>query len=219
MTKKALLFLLTVFISDFSYGQDELQLYKKIYQTADSLKKTGHILDFDNSVFKIASKLDKQHPSKFFEASGELLAKSKFNEAAFLYYLGLMRFRYYNSVNPEYQASGDGALVASLKSVIGEPVNLYLRTDIDNFISVIKIVTDYYDKNDYAFYPKNKGLDKFNKQTKTYLELLADLEVNKSKYTEVWDNERKTMEKTINDITKSKEPTDKKSPKPKNRKK
>ena len=200
MTKTISLFILTLFISIFSYGQEELKLYKNIYRTSDSLKLIGHIKDIDSTIFKTANKLDKQHPLKFFETSGELLLKAKFNEASFIYYLGLMRFRYYNSVNPDYQPSGDGALFGSLKYTMDEPVNMYLRTDIDNFISIIKMTIDYYGKNDFTFYTNQKDIEKFNLQTKSYLDLVTELETNKTQYSEQWDAERKTMEKNIEEL-------------------
>ncbi|MFN4364770.1 hypothetical protein [Chryseobacterium hispalense] len=109
-----------------------------------------------------------------------------------------MRFRYYNSANPDYQASGDGALLGSLKYVIGEPINMYLRTDIDNFIFIIKLTISYYSNNDFKFFSKDKNEEKFNAQIKSYTDLLAELETNKKKYKEQWSTERKTMEENSN---------------------
>ena len=208
MTKNIIIFILVTVISTFSYGQDEIKSYKKIYQLADSLKKSGYIKDINSSVFKVAQALDRQHPSKFFEKVSDYLSKEKFNEATFLYYLGLMRFRYYNAVNPDYQPSGDGALLASFKYTFSESLNMYLRTDIDNFISLLKISVTYYDKNDFTFYSKSKNQDKFNEQTKSYLGLITELENNKSKYTDSWDKERISMEKNIDEVLKYQKQTD-----------
>ena len=197
--RKLILFLFTtIFVSTYSFGQNELELYKRIYKTADSLKAIGQISEIDTtSLFTKAKLLDKKHPSGFFETSGEFLTQSKFNEAAFVYYLGLMRFRYYNSANPDYQASGDGALLGSLKYVFGEPINMYLRTDIDNFIFIIKLTVSYYSNNDFKFFSKDKNEEKFKAQIKSYNDLLVELETNKAKYKEQWATERKTMEENI----------------------
>jgi len=198
MSKLILILFTTVFVSTYSFGQNELELYKRIYKTADSLKSIGQISAIDTiSLFAKAKLLDKEHPSGFFETSGEFLTQSKFSEAAFVYYLGLMRFRYYNSANPDYQASGDGALLGSLKYVIGEPINMYLRTDIDNFIFIIRLTVSYYSNNDFKFFSKDKNEDKFNTQIKSYNDLLVELETNKEKYKEQWATERKTMEENI----------------------
>lgn len=197
--RKLILFLFTtIFVSTFSFGQNELELYKRIYRTADSLKAIGQISAIDTTLlFTNAKMLDNIHPSGFFETSGEFLTQSKFNEAAFVYYLGLMRFRYYNSANQDYQASGDGALLGSLKYVFGEPINMYLRTDIDNFIFIIRITVSYYSNNDFKFFSKDKNEEKFNAQIKSYNDLLIELETDKEKYMEEWAKERKTMEEDI----------------------
>jgi cell division FtsZ-interacting protein ZapD len=197
--RRLILFLLTtISVSTVSFGQNELELYKRIYKTADSLKAIEQISAIDTAaLFTKAKLLDKKHPSGFFETSGEFLTQSKFNEAAFVYYLGLMRFRYYNSANPDYQASGDGALLGSLKYVFGEPVNMYLRTDIDNFIFIIRQTVSYYSKNDFNFFSKDKNEEMFNAQIKSYDDLLVELETNKEKYKEQWATEKRTMEENI----------------------
>ncbi|HSC39121.1 MAG TPA: hypothetical protein VLD19_14665, partial [Chitinophagaceae bacterium] len=89
-----------------------------------------------DDVFRLADSLDKIHPAGYFMKAGELMKKMQLNEAAFLYFVGNLRFRYYNAANPGYQASGEGALLASLRSVLGEPIGLYLKTNIDNFIAI-----------------------------------------------------------------------------------
>jgi hypothetical protein len=197
--RKLILFLFTtIFVSTYSFGQNELELYKRIYKTADSLKSIGQISSIDTtSLFTKAKMLDKKHPIDFFEASGKFLTKSKFNEAAFMYYLGLMRFRYYNSVNPDYQASGDGAILLSLKYVLGEPINRYLHTDFDNFIFIIRLTVSYYSHNDFKFFSKDKYEEKFNDQIKSYNDQLLEVEANKEKYKEQWASERKTMQENI----------------------
>ena len=197
MTKKITLLILTIFIYSISYGQEELKLYKRIYYSADSLNKIGSIRKLDSNVFLTAKSLDKLHPSKFFESAVELLSKSKFDEAGFIFYLGSLRYRYYNSANPEYQPGNDGALLASLKSIISEPVGMYLRTNIDNFISVLKATVSYYNQNDFVFYSKNKDIEKYKDQSLGFSGFIADLEGDKEKYTIQWNLERKELENNI----------------------
>jgi len=197
MIKTISILFLSILLFNNSYGQDEIKLYKNIYTTADSLIKSGQIKNIDSTVFNTANELDKGHPSIFFETAGELLSESKFNEASFIYYLGLMRYRYFNSVNPDYQASGDGALLASMKYVMGEPINMYLRTDVENFISVINLTIKYYESNDFLFYSKTKNEGNFIKQTDGYKKLVIELDTNKEKYTTQWNDEKIQMEKNI----------------------
>ncbi len=198
MTKILLTVIIFLLVSSTSFGQIEvLQLYKNLYETADSLNKIGHPFTVDSLTFQDAKQLDKEHPAKYFEKAGEMFKNSKYNEAAFIYYLGLLRYRYYNTANPKYQASGDGALAASLQYIFGETINLYLKTNIDNFKSALQFSSDYYAKNDYTFYSKNKNLEKYNNLIDSYSSLIKDLETNRSKYQKEWDDEKKMMIKNI----------------------
>jgi hypothetical protein len=199
MKKLLSLLVFITIISTVSYAQEELKLYKNIYHTADSLLKIGQISAIDSTVFKKAKELGKKHPTAFFETSGDYLTQSKFNEAAFMYYLGLMRFRYYNSANPKYKPGGDGALLGSFSSILGEPINMYLRTDIDNFILILKMTTDYARENDFRFFSKEKDPKKYDTQIKSCSGIITELEDNKAKYREEWATERQTMEQTINE--------------------
>jgi hypothetical protein len=134
---------------------------------------------------------------KYFEKAGELLKTNQLNDAVFLYYLGVLRYKFYNSANPDNKASGDGAAAASLQYIFGEIVNLYLKNNIDNFIAALKFTTDYYKNNDYTFYSKQKNIEKYNKVSGNFLGLIKDLETNKNKYKKQWDEERRTMIKNI----------------------
>ena len=198
MTKTLLTLTIFLLVSSISFGQiEELQSYKKLYKTADSLNKIGQPFTVDSLTFENAKGLDREHPAKYFEKAGELFKNSKYNDAAFIYYLGLLRYKYYNAVNPKYQAGSDGALAASLQYVFGEMINLYLKTNIDNFKSALQFSSDYYSKNDYTFYSKNKSLEKYNKLIDSYSGLIKDLETNRSKYEKEWDDEKKRMIENI----------------------
>jgi hypothetical protein len=181
-------------LATFCFGQTEqLETYKKLYATADSLNKLGKLFSIDSTTIKNAKSLDKQHPVKYFEEVGELIKHEKYNDAAFVYYLGLLRYRYYNSVNPKYQASGDGALAASLQYVVGDPINLFLKTNIDNFTSTLRFASDYYLQNDYKFYPRMKNPAKYDDIGRGFSNLIEDLKTNRAKYEKEWGEERITM--------------------------
>ncbi|WP_373708914.1 hypothetical protein [Kaistella sp.] len=98
--KKILFFLILSIISNSLSAQDqELNLFKNILLKGDSITK----VEMDTiQLFKVANKLDKKHPSQYFDEMANYLNEEKFNEAAFLFYLGRMRYRYYNSANPKY---------------------------------------------------------------------------------------------------------------------
>jgi len=185
-------------VTTLCFGQiEQLQGYKRLYTTADSLNKLGKPFSVDSTTIQTAKMLDKQHPAKYFETVGELFKQGAYNDAAFLYYLGVLRYRYYNSANPKYQASGDGALAASLQYVAGEPINLFLKTNINHFLSVLKSASDYYSKNDYDFYSRTKDTAKYEKVVEGFSSLIKDLETNRAKYEKEWNEERKMMVENI----------------------
>ncbi|OXB01667.1 hypothetical protein B0A81_19685 [Flavobacterium plurextorum] len=184
-------FLILFFICCISYSQEQLKLYKSIYETSDSLKKVNKILEIDKTVFKEAKKLDQEHPSKYLEIAGTYIAKSKFNEASFFYFLGVMRYQYYNKASQNYRASSDGALLGSLSYTTSQSILPYLKTDINNYISILKMTIHYYKKNDYLFFSKSNNIEKYNHELNLILEQKTNLENNKTKYTNLWDLEIK----------------------------
>lgn len=183
-----------ILFANFGFAQiGQLETYKKLYRTADSLNKLGKPFSVDSITFEKVKSLNKQHPSKYFEEATHLFKDAKYNDAAFVYYLGRLRYRYYNSVNPKYQASDDGALAASLQYVVGEMVNLFLKTNFDNFVSALKFSSDYYLKNDYIFYSRTKNPVKYEEIAKGFSSLIEDLKTNKTKYEKEWNEEKIEM--------------------------
>lgn len=179
--------------------KQQAQYYKNFYRSADSLNKLGRLYSADSDIVRKAKLLDQEHPSKYFLIVAELMKDSTFNDAAFIYYVGGLRYRYYNSVNPDYQASGDGALLTSFEYEFGETINMYLKTNIDNFVSVLKASGDYFANNDYAFAPKAKNPARYDTLAIKYPILIKDLETNKEKYRKQWDEERAQFMKSIDE--------------------
>lgn len=185
---------------------EQLQALKNLYHLADSLNQLGQLYSVNSDIIKKAKSLDKEHPEKYFEAIGESMKESKYNDAAFLYFVGRLRYRYYNAVNPDYQASGDGALLASLDYMYGENIKLYMKTNSDNFVAVLKASDDYFANNDYAIYPKAKNPVKYDSLSTWYVTLIKDIETNKEKYRKEWEEERVQLMKNIDQYIKQPPP-------------
>jgi len=188
-----LFFLLVVFNNCLA----QTDIYTRIYQSADSLAIKGKIGVLENEVYEAANSLSDKHPMEYFKTSGEYIKQQKFNEASFLFYLGYLRYKYYNSSNPDYQASGDGALAGSLSAMLGEPINMYLRSNIENFISILNSTIQFNQTNNYIFYPKEKDLEKYNIQVRHSTDMLEDMKSNKAKYAKEWKKERKEIQKLL----------------------
>lgn len=125
----------------------------------------------------------------FFEKFGEYLNRDKFDECSFLYHLGVLRYSYYNKTNKEYQASGDGALFASLKYMTEEFISIYLKNDIDKYMEILEEVDAYVENNDYDFHSKNIDLEKYNELR--YTELIKILRDDREQFEEEWSTERR----------------------------
>ena len=205
MTKfKILLLLAFLFSSKYIHAQDDsllgvkqIPLYKNLYHCSDSLNKKGPIWELSDDVFRLADSLDNIHPAGYFIKAGELMGKMQLNEAAFLYFVGYLRFRYYNAANPGYKNNDDGALLASYYSVPGEPIGWYLKTNIDNFIAILKKSVDWYSNHNYLFFPASKNPGKFAQPSNDLAKQTDDLIKNKEKYKSEWEQERIEFEKQI----------------------
>lgn len=189
--KKAL-FVILLSVTNLCSAQKDI--YKELYQQADLIKSNKMIGVLDNNIYKVADSLSKMHPTGFFKSSSQYLGLRKFNEAAFLYYLGYFRYNYYNSSNPNYKPTGDGALASSLLSVLGEPIKMYLHANIENFISLLNSTNEYLKTHDYPFYPKERNIEKYNLQLTNAASVLEDLKTKKKAYKKEWKKEREEFE-------------------------
>lgn len=177
--------------------EKEVMTYKKLFNQADSLAIRGNVGQISDGLIEVAKSLDKRKPVDYFLQAAEMFDKGRYNDASFLYYVGDLRYRYYNSVNPKYSKSDDGALHSSFNYVLGEPVGYYLRANVDNFIEILKKCSDYQSTNDYHFYSKKKDLNKYLEQADKLSKTIADLETNKKTYQETWDKQRVDYEKNL----------------------
>ena len=173
---------------DSTSARTQFLLYRNLYAAADSVIKTKRAGVLDSSVYGLAMSLDGVHPEAYYEKAAELLKNAKWNDAGFLLYLGYARYRYYNSVNKDYQPSGDGALLASLQATLGKPVNMYLKTYADNFIALLRKSADWYAQHDYIFCSGSKDSVKYKAQSDRLYKIAADIEKNKEKYQAEWDD-------------------------------
>jgi len=172
---------------------EELQAYKDLYRTADSINISGTVYSPDSITRSEAIALDSQHPSKYFQRAVELFSLNRYNDAAFLHYLGLLRYRFYNSANPNYKADSDGALSGALQAVVGEVVVLYLRTNISTYTAVLRHASNYHSNTDYAFFPKQNSPDTYRVIADSYSAPISDMEANGAQYTEEWKKERELL--------------------------
>lgn len=192
--------ILFLILSTTLQSQDETKFYQNLYSTADSLILINKIEYIDSTIFLVAYDLDQKHPSEYFKKSGELLEASKFNEASFIFNLGILRYSYYISVNPEYEMSGDGALLSAAKYTLGRSIDMYLKTDLNNFISICKKAVNFYELNEFKFYKKNYNREKFCMIANAYYKMIEKIQNDREGYISKWKKETIEMKESIKKI-------------------
>ena len=83
------------------------------------------------------SALNGQHPAQYFRAAADLFAAGRREEAAFVFYLGQLRFRTHLRARPGLPPDGDPALFAALSETVGRPINGWLGGDVALWVAVM----------------------------------------------------------------------------------
>ncbi len=103
------------------------------------------------------------HPAKYIELAAQLFKAGNFDESVFWYYVGQMRFRAHLEANPNLDPSSDPALYASLKYVVGTPLNEYAGGNPDNWIKLIEEAIEWNRKNPNLYTKKDQYPDIYKK--------------------------------------------------------
>lgn len=172
--------------------QKNKEPFTVFYKRTDSLNIAQPKLTIDSNTIKKLKQLDEKEPYHFFsEATSQYeFENDKYDYAAAIFYVGLIRYKYFMLVNPEY-APGDGwILCESMKQNYEKRIELYLKTNIDKYISVLKFATNYCTENNYKYWKKPFSQTGFQKAIEPFQVLLNDIETNKAKYQTLWQEER-----------------------------
>ncbi len=88
-----------------------------------------------------------------------------------------------------------------------EPVIRYLKSNVDNYIEILKKSSDWHLNHDFTFFSREKSPGKYVEQTKTIKSIISDLETNKSKRKTEWAIEQEkylnNLDSTLAQIVKS----------------
>ena len=138
---------------------------------------------FSTKAVEKAKKLENRHPSGFFEAASDYYEQGKINDAALLFYIGQLRYRYYLAAKPDLEPGGEEALFASLRSALGSEINYKLgQNDVDTYIEILDAVIEWGKKRDYDYYPKKHNPEKYEKTLQGLKELRSHVTNNKDKF-------------------------------------
>ena len=171
-------------LSNYRGAQPFNAIFKKVFNTADSLKALGIISQMDTAVYTAAGYLDQINPLEFFGVAVRLFEIEKYNESAFLLYLGRMRLNLYVSA---------GSPTRSQKKLLGSAENehavemmmlaaelyIYFGADVNNAISVLQASINYHLNHDVAAYPRELNEEKYVKETIPFNNEIARMDANK----------------------------------------
>jgi hypothetical protein len=185
----AVLFLFSVQICLAQNGKPED--YIKLYSIADSINEIGHPALVNKELVSQLHALDNQEPHNFFQIAGIMYEENKLDEAALLFQIAVLRYKYYLTQNPNYPPSDNWVTAESFQAVYREKINLYLKKNIDNYLIILKYAVRYHKENDYPICSKLKNDIQYNKVLETDSDLITEFEKNKEKYQQEWIAERK----------------------------
>ena len=141
-----------------------------------------------------------EHPSRFYEICGSFIQDSMLNEAAVAYFVGRNRYRLYNKTNPDYEASGDGALAGSFAYMYGEVFNQYLNQNIDNYSALLQKSGEWYRDNKHLYFKASNSDSIYQVQTTALFNLANELKTDPFEYINKLENARKELEEMISKI-------------------
>jgi hypothetical protein len=181
-------------------AQDEIAVYKKIFAYADSLSKAPQKGVVSEGIFNVLADLDKKNPVFFFEKVGELIKAGQINDASFVFYVGYFRYEYFNVTNPGYKPGEREESIVASNPGVSQSINMFLRSDIDNFIKILEHTKNWLANNDYQFNSKTKDVEEYKKAITNLDALINDFTNNKAKYQTQWATEQNEIRKAINEM-------------------
>lgn len=168
--------------------------FEIFYKRADSINLVNPNLVINDSIYKKLKELDAKEPYFFFAEATSLyeFENDKYDYAATFFYVGLIRYKYFMLVNPNY-APGDGWMVSeSMKQNYEERITLYLKNNIEKYKAVLMFAVDYCKMNNYIYWKKNTDEGLLKKVIEPYSTLLKELQINKNKYEQMFQKEKNT---------------------------
>lgn len=187
-------------LSAFGQGSDLPQELKDHYYS-DSIK----VGEFQDKLYDSLKLANTQHPARFFMMCGSFIQDSMMNEAAVSFFIGRNRYKLYNKTNPDYEASGDGALAGSFAYIYGEILNDYLTKNLENYGRIMQLAGGWYSKNRHFYFESSENDSLYQLQTNSILEFADMLLNNPTEYIQQLEDERKQMEEFLEQLNDSME--------------
>lgn len=134
--------------------------------------------------------LDKKAPSFFVIEAGKLLKKKELDNACMVHLVGKVRRTYYYNSFANMLTNND-VFIETNYNYIDKIVNIYLKKNIDYYITAYQEAINYCTKNDYTFYKKEKDIEVYTATIKFFQDDLNEVIKNKSETSIRWKEEIK----------------------------
>ena len=164
--------------------------YVLLYKTCDSLNGLKKMAALDKGLTQQLNQIDKKTPYHFFAEALYFIEQNQFPEAAIFFHVGLVRQNYYIGVNNNYAPNEDWQYAESMKSISAKKLIPFLQSNADNYLLVLKVAIEYFEKNDYDFSSKLNYPDKYQNAINKLKDLQADILKNKEQFKKDWEAER-----------------------------
>ena len=182
-------------VSAFGQGSEISQELKDRYYS-DSIK----VSEFDDRLYDSLKLANTQHPASFFMICGSFLQDSLMNEAAVAFFIGRNRYKLYNKTNPDYEASGDGALAGSFGYMYGEVLNEHLTKNLENYGRIMQLTGGWYKNNQHFYFDNSENDSLYQLQTNSILEFSDMLLNNPMEYIQQLEDQRKELDKLLKQL-------------------
>jgi hypothetical protein len=189
-----------VSLSAFGQGSELSQELKDRYYS-DSIK----VGEFEDRLYDSLKLANTQHPARFFMICGSFIQDSMMNEAAVAFFIGRNRYKLYNKTNPDYEASGDGALASSFAYMNDEILNEYLTKNLENYSRIMQLTGGWYKKNRHFYFENSENDSLYQLQTNSMLEFADMLLNNPMEYINQLEDQRKQLEELLKQLNDSME--------------
>lgn len=133
---------------------------------------------------QMMNRITQKHPITYIQLASELFQQNQKDEAVVWYYIGQMRYRAHLMAHPDLDPSGDPALYASLKYVVGTPINEYAGSNVENWEQLIAKAIEWNSVHENSYTPKDQFPEIYDKIQEDFIEFKSYVSQNRDKIIE-----------------------------------
>ncbi|MDI1255042.1 MAG: hypothetical protein PSV16_02995 [Flavobacterium sp.] len=188
--KEIILAFIILFSLNLQAQDEPTGVYRNIYKCSDSIRSNKLTGKVSQKAMNTADSLNNYHPKAYFLKTVDLLMQSNYNDAAYIFLLGEMRMDYYGLFTKYDKDFYD------FHHTVKDPVYMFLRSNIDNFIALLKLSAAYNRQHDYAYKSGKLKPENYKESGAIQDRMATQFHINKAYFENMWLRERKEQEPT-----------------------